>query len=49
MKLVLCLLIVITIAVSTAAAQTKVTKETVPGITNYAHLETTVACAGAIF
>jgi len=48
MKLVLSLLIVITIAVSMAAAQTKVTKETVPGITNYAHLETTVACAGAI-
>ena len=35
-------------AVLSAAAQSRVTKETVPGITNYAHLETTVACAGAI-
>lgn len=33
-------------AVSTAGAQT-VTKETVPGITNFARLETTVACGGA--
>ena len=28
-----------------AAAQ--VTKETVPGITNFSHVETTIACAGA--
>src|SRR6185295_12926677 len=28
--------------------QTQVTKETVPGITNLARVETTVACAGAI-
>ena len=48
MKLVLSLVVVLSIAVSFAAAQTKVTKETVPGITNYAHIETTVACAGAI-
>lgn len=33
-------------AVSTAGAQT-VTKETVPGVTNFARLETTVACGGA--
>lgn len=38
----------IAVVASVAAGQTKVTKETVPGITNYAHLETTVACAGAI-
>ena len=31
----------------TVAAQ-QVTKETVPGVTNFARLETTVACAGAI-
>ena len=48
MKIVLSLLVVFAIAVAPAAAQSKVTKETVPGITNYAHLETTVACAGAI-
>ena len=48
MKLVLSLVVVLAITVSVAAGQAKVTKETVPGITNYAHLETTVACAGAI-
>ena len=30
-----------------AAAQTTVTKQTVPGITNFSKVETTVACAGA--
>ncbi len=30
------------------AAQAQVTKSTVAGITNYSHVETTVACAGAI-
>jgi uncharacterized protein (TIGR01244 family) len=30
-----------------AAAQSQVTKETVPGITNFSQVETTVACAGA--
>jgi uncharacterized protein (TIGR01244 family) len=29
------------------SAQGQVTKETVPGITNFARLETTIACAGA--
>src|SRR6185436_3907409 len=33
-------------AVSTAGAQT-VTKETIPGVTNFARLETTVACGGS--
>ena len=47
MKLVTCLLLVLAIA-SFASAQGKVTKDTVAGITNYAHIETTVACAGAI-
>src|SRR5215472_16937150 len=31
-----------------SAAQAQVTKETVPGITNLARVETTVACAGAV-
>jgi uncharacterized protein (TIGR01244 family) len=48
MKTVISLLLMLAIAAISAAAQGKVTKETVPGITNYAHLETTVACAGAI-
>jgi uncharacterized protein (TIGR01244 family) len=48
MKIVLSLLVMFAVVVAPAAAQSKVTKETVPGITNYAHLETTVACAGAI-
>ena len=30
------------------SAQSRVTRETVPGITNFARVETTVACAGAI-
>jgi uncharacterized protein (TIGR01244 family) len=29
------------------APRAQVTKETLPGVTNYAHVETTVACAGA--
>jgi uncharacterized protein (TIGR01244 family) len=48
MKRVLSLVVVLAIGVSICAAQGKVTKETVPGITNLARLETTVACAGAI-
>ena len=31
-----------------SALQAQVTKETVPGITNFARVETTVACAGAV-
>src|ERR1700682_4595990 len=30
-----------------SVAQSQVTKESVPGIVNFAHVETTVACAGA--
>lgn len=33
---------------STALAQNNVVRENVEGITNFAHIETTVACAGAI-
>src|SRR5262245_18181449 len=35
-------------AVGVLTAQSQVKKETVPGITNLARLETTVACAGAV-
>src|SRR5580765_5622151 len=34
-------------ATALVAAQAQVTKETVPGIVNFAKVETTVACAGA--
>src|SRR5258708_35223907 len=40
--------IVLARSCTTASAQaSKVTKETIPGITNFARLETTVACGGA--
>jgi len=35
------------LAATFAAAQSSVTKQTVPGITNFSKVETTVACAGA--
>src|SRR5215470_3207316 len=39
------------VAVAAAAAavqaQSQVSKETIPGIVNFAHVETTIACAGA--
>lgn len=34
-------------SIAAVAAQSQVTKESVPGIVNFAHVETTVACAGA--
>lgn len=48
MKRVLCA-IAATIGVTTiaASAQMQVTKETLPGVTNFSRVETTVACAGA--
>jgi uncharacterized protein (TIGR01244 family) len=41
--------VVVALLISAVAlvAQAQVTKETVPGITNFARVETTVACAGA--
>jgi uncharacterized protein (TIGR01244 family) len=36
------------ISVSVVCAQSQVKKQTVPGITNFAQIETTVACAGAV-
>src|SRR5207244_1801824 len=47
-KIALSLPIALAVSASFLSAQNKVTKETVPGIQNYAHIETTVACAGAI-
>jgi len=41
-----CLAIALALTAASAAAQ-QVTKETVPGVTNFARLETTVACGGA--
>src|SRR5438045_4805897 len=41
-----CLAIALAFVAATAAAQ-QVTKETIPGVTNFARLETTVACGGA--
>ena len=35
------------LTVSSVAAQMQVTKDTVPGVVNFARVETTVACAGA--
>ena len=32
-----------------AASAQQVTKQTVPGVTNFAKLETTVACGGAVW
>src|SRR6266446_3348808 len=48
MKTLLSILVVAAIGVAVAAAQSQVKKETVPGISNFAKVESTVACAGAI-
>ncbi len=48
MKRVFLSLVIVTIGVSVVAAQGQVTKSTVEGITNFAKVETTVACAGAV-
>jgi hypothetical protein len=48
LKALSCLLVcAIALTVSSAAAQMQVTKDTVPGVVNFARVETTVACAGA--
>ena len=42
------LVVVLFVGVGSAiAAAQSVTKETLPGVTNFARLETTIACAGA--
>jgi len=48
MKRVLLMAALGAMAVSVAAAQSEVKKSAVPGITNFAQVETTVACAGAV-
>ena len=48
MKRILLSLAVVTMGISVAAAQSEVKKSTVEGITNFAQIETTVACSGAI-
>lgn len=48
MKRVLLIVAIVAMGVSVAAAQSQVKKSTVPGINNFAQVETTVACAGAI-
>src|SRR5450631_2973589 len=39
---------IVTIGVSVAAGQSQVKKLTLEGVTNFAQVETTVACAGAV-
>ena len=48
MKRVVLVFVFAALCVSLAVAQSQVKKETVAGITNFARIETTVACAGAI-
>ena len=48
MKRSLLILAVVTLGISIVNAQSPVKKSTVPGITNFSQVETTVACAGAI-
>jgi uncharacterized protein (TIGR01244 family) len=48
MKTLISILVIAAIGVAAAAGQSQVKKESVPGITNYAKVESTVACAGAI-
>jgi uncharacterized protein (TIGR01244 family) len=42
-----CLAIALALGAAAAPAAQQVTKESVPGVTNFARLETTVACGGA--
>jgi uncharacterized protein (TIGR01244 family) len=48
MKQVLLKAAIVTVGVSIAAGQSQVKKSAVPGITNFAQVETTVACAGSV-
>jgi uncharacterized protein (TIGR01244 family) len=47
MKKAVLLLVIAVLAVSVVYAQSKVTKKSVEGVTNFAEVESTVACAGA--
>src|SRR3981189_3471858 len=48
MKRILLMVAMVTMGVAIAAAQSGVQKSTIPGITNFAQVQTTVACAGAV-
>lgn len=48
MKRALLSIAVVLMAISVAVAQSQVKKSTIEGITNFAQVETTVACAGAV-
>jgi len=48
MKQLHSLFAIVTIGASIAAGQSQVKKSTIEGITNFAQVETTVACAGAV-
>src|SRR5215471_16905772 len=48
MRRLLAITILVLAVVSVVVAQTNVKKENVPGIQNFARVETTVACAGAV-
>ena len=48
MRTTVSILAIVAIGVSIAAGQSQVKKESVPGITNFSKVESTVACAGAI-
>jgi hypothetical protein len=48
MKRVFLIFAIVAMAVSVARGQSQVEKSAVPGITNFAQVKTTVACAGAV-
>ncbi len=48
MRIIVCVSVIVVLTASFALAQSPVKKETIPGITNLAKIESTVACAGAI-
>ncbi len=48
MKRILLVVSALAMGACVAAAQSQVKKSTIPGITNFAQVETTVACAGAV-
>ena len=47
MRIPMILAIAVQATLGAAIAQAQVTKESVPGVTNFARVETTIACAGA--
>jgi uncharacterized protein (TIGR01244 family) len=47
MRLQIVLAVVAVVSLAPCLAEAQVTKETVPGVTNFSRVETTIACAGA--